>query len=56
MLVNYKSLALEIQKAQPDRDAYLIAEWCLDIYPSSLYAVRQYVRQLIIDTLKEQGQ
>ena len=53
MIIDYKSLALEIQEAQPSRDAHLIAEWCLDIYPLSRYAMRQYVRQLIIDTLGE---
>ena len=53
MIIDYKSLALEIQEAQPARDAHLIAEWCLDIYPLSHYAMRQYVRRLIIDTLGE---
>ena len=52
MIIDYKSLALEIQDAQPSRDAHLIAEWCLDIYPLSRYAMRQYVRRLIIDTLR----
>ena len=56
MLVNYKSLSLEIQAAQPTRDAHLIAEWCLDIYPLSRYAMRQYVRRLVIDTLRGIGQ
>lgn len=52
MMVDYQILALEIQEAQPSRDAHLIAEWCLDIYPCSRYAMRQYVRQLIIDVLR----
>ncbi len=52
MLADYKTLALEIQDAQPARDAHLIAEWCLDIYPLSRYAMRQYVRQLIIEALR----
>ena len=52
MIVDYQILALEIQEAQPYRDAHLIAEWCLDIYPCSRYAMRQYVRQLIIDVLR----
>ncbi len=53
MLADYKTLALEIQEAQPARDAHLIAEWCLEIYPLSRYAVRQWVRQLIVEALKE---
>ncbi len=53
MLADYKTLALEIQEAQPARDAHLIAEWCLDIYPCSRYAMRQWVRQLIVEALKE---
>ena len=53
MIIDYKSLALEIRDAQPTRDAHLIAEWCLDIYPLSRYAMRQYVRQLIINALGE---
>tara|TARA_R110002020_G_C15909234_1_gene741783 strand:+ start:397 stop:621 length:225 start_codon:yes stop_codon:yes gene_type:complete len=52
MIIDYKSLALKIQEAQPSRDAHLIAEWCLDIYPLSRYAVRQYVRRLIIEALR----
>ncbi len=52
MIVEYKTLALEIQEAQPARDAHLIAEWCLEIYPCSRYAMRQWVRQLIVKALR----
>tara|TARA_R110002167_G_scaffold14228_2_gene58101 strand:- start:2348 stop:2515 length:168 start_codon:yes stop_codon:yes gene_type:complete len=55
MLPDYKDLALEIRKAQPTRNKHLIAEWCLDIYPSSSYAVRQHVRQLIIKGLENEN-
>jgi len=56
---DYINLALEIREAQPKRDKYLIAEWCLDIFPIddcfslSYFKVRQHVRRLVVNTLDD---
>jgi hypothetical protein len=46
----YYKLAEEIQAVKA-RDAHLIAEQCLDVYPLYSHATRQHVRRLIVKHL-----
>jgi hypothetical protein len=48
----YYELADDIQSFKP-RDKHLVAEQCIDVYPLYSKGVRDMVRRLIVNHLKE---
>ena len=51
-LGHYITVATDIWENSVGRSPHLVAEWCLDIYPESNYEIRQYVRQLVLETIE----